>query len=152
MTRLSNYLPASDRKAYVQKHLTCGRVLYLFCRFTTPPKLKYLALVCRPVDGPCLIFTVNSEIGSWAADRAWIRSCQVRMCSSDYGFLAHDSYINCAEVHRLRQDEIETQLMADTAKIKGELMPQTRAAVVEAVAKATTVSKRHRDAIMASLS
>jgi hypothetical protein len=45
MDRLGDVFPEHEKQAHLDRQLTAGRVLYLFCEFTDPPKEKYLVLV-----------------------------------------------------------------------------------------------------------
>ena len=150
MARLGDHFPAEQQQEHITRHLTPGRVLYLFCDFTNPPKEKYLALVC---PGPVpLFFVVNSGISTYIQSRPERRTCQVSLPASDHDFLAHDSFLDCSEVvPDLREAEVRRQLVGDIGRIKGELSEAAKAQVISVVQTAHTISAAHKRAIEQAL-
>jgi len=68
--------------------------------------------------------------------------------AADYGFLTHDSFVNCAEpVRRFSESEIRGQLLADLGRIRGRLGATTIAEIIRAVQNATTISPYHKSLI-----
>ena len=72
--------------------------------------------------------------------------------ASDYGFLDHDSFIDCGNVYRLYQSDIEDEIRAEPTTIKGELHASTKQEILQVVQEATTISKRDKNLIVAGLS
>ena len=60
---------------------------------------------------------INSMINQYIQKRPRMLSCQVELKSSDYGFLSHDSYANCAQPIKARFD----LFVVDTMKYCGVL-------------------------------
>jgi hypothetical protein len=60
MPSLGDFFPQDDKEEYVNRNLKPGQILYLFSKFTNPPKEKYLVLAC-PGSTP-LLFVINSRI------------------------------------------------------------------------------------------
>ena len=150
MPRLGNNFPQSRRREWAQNQLTPGRVLYLFCEFTIPPKEKYLALVCRKPRP--LLFAVNSSLTSFVEKRPDFRKCQVSLSTRDYDFLRHDSFLNCSEViYSLQVGEIVDQLVADTTRTKGALNEITIQEITQVVRDARTISPIHKKLIERAL-
>ena len=151
MSRLGNNFPESRRREWAQNQLTPGRVLYLFCEFTTPPKEKYLAIVCRKPRP--LLFLVNSLVSSLVEKNSDLRKCQVSLSARDYDFLRHDSFLNCSEViDSLQVDEIVDQLVADATRIKGSLNEITIQEITQVVGDARTIIPIHKKLIERALS
>ncbi len=151
MSRLGSNFPESHRREWAENQLTPGRVLYLFCEFTTPPKEKYLAIVCRKPRP--LLFLVNSSLTSFVQKRPEFRKCQVSLSAGDYDFLRYDSYLNCSEViDSLRVEEIVDQLVADITRIKGSLNEITIQEIRQVVPDTKTISPIHKKLIERALS
>ena len=150
MGRLGDFFPEREKQTYIAGQLKPGQVLYLFCRFTNPQKETYLVLAC-PGTRP-LLLVVNSAIHPFIARQPDLLRCQAKLSVADYAFLEHDSYVNCAEViDCLDESEIESQVLTDVGRIKGELTTASRRAIVQAVQSARTVSTRHKRLIADSL-
>lgn len=150
MGKLGDHFPAEQRREYVDRHLVPGQVVYLHCDFTEPPKEKYLVLVCAGAEP--LFFVVNSSVHPYLSSRPELRRCQVRLNASGHPFLAHDSFINCAEVIRMSdQPSMVEQLANDIGRIKGTLDEATAKQVVVAVRRATTISPAEKRAIESAL-
>ena len=79
--------------------------------------------------------------------------CQVALVASDHAFLDHDSFVNCSEViDSMSSSNLLDQLVADPARIRGEVSAPARSRIVEAVRKARTISPLHKGRILAALS
>ena len=146
MVTIADFLDPESRQEYVSGKLAPGRVLYLFSRFSNPAKDKYLVLVCL---GPhALLLVINSRISQYVDQRQHLLSCQVSLRATDYGFLDHDSYIDCSKVITdFHEQTIRDQLLADTSRIKGELGPITKGLVLQAIRSARTISPLHKELI-----
>jgi hypothetical protein len=141
----------SGQSGSSQNRLQPGQVIYLFCPFTSPPKVKFLVIASLS-SSSALVFPINSQKGPYLCRRPWLLKCQVPIQASDYGFLDHDSFIDCGNVHRLYQSDIEDEIRADPTTIKGELHASTKQEILHVVQEATTISKRDKDLIVAGLS
>lgn len=150
MGNLGNFLSTNDRKTIIDRQLQPGRVLYLLCDFPEVSKDKYLVFLCPDVHP--LFFIINSSIHPYIVARPHLLSCQVRMASTDYDFLDHDSYIHCADVKTLfSDDEVRSQLFNDTSRIKGILLESTKREIIRVVQAARTLSRKHKRMIVAAL-
>lgn len=148
---LGDFVTDRDRTRVMEQSLQVGKVLRLFCEFTTPRKDKYLALV-HLADYP-LFLVINSRIPRLAQSNAAMLKCQVPISAADHGFLDHDSYVNCAQVvsdFTLRG--IKAQLLSSPGRVVGELSDSTRQQIVCAVRDADTITPHYQNLIIASLS
>lgn len=151
MSNLGSFFPPQDRRNYVNRQLKPGTVIYLHCNFTTPPKEKYLLIACWNTNP--LLFIINSKIHPYIAARPELLKCQIRMSVANYGFLAHDSYVNCSEViDSLNRTEVEEQILADINRIKGELDQAIKHTIMEAVQGSKTISPIYKKLIVGALS
>lgn len=66
------------------------------CRYTTPPKDKFVAIVCSNPNPHG--FLINSRIRPFIQNRPELLASQVLITATKYGFLEHDSYIDCSRV------------------------------------------------------
>jgi len=65
------------------------------CRFTKPPKSKFVAIVCA---NPKLYgFLINSTVCQFVQDRPELKECQVIITESQYRFLTHTSFVDCSK-------------------------------------------------------
>jgi len=124
VSELAAFFPEEARVDYVKRTLTAGRVLYLFCPFTEPPKEKYVILL--RLGNPTLLFLINSRIHDYIANRPDLAACQLLITQSDYEFLAHDSYIDCSNaIDDFSDKDVLDQIIGDISRVKGTLNPRT---------------------------
>ena len=74
------------------------------CRHTTPPKNKYVVIVC--LNPNPYGFLINSEIAPFIQKRPNLLSCQVSITAERYGFLDHNSYVNCGQLFSFKSSEL----------------------------------------------
>lgn len=147
---VGDFFPEEHQQSFIDKHLKAGVVLYLFCDFIDPPKNKYVLIVC--VTDPPKLFLINSEIPDFVQKNPDLKACQVKLKASDYSFLEHDCYVNCAEVVDAFDEEvIRSQLMSQMTRIKGELNQTTKNAIIMAVKGTRLISDYDKGLIMAAL-
>ena len=116
MGRLGDFFPKREKQKYIDRQLKPGQVLYLFCEFVTKSHQdKYLVLAytgTRP-----LLFIINSKIPPFAERRPDLHKCQVKLSASDYSFLDHDSFVDCAKViDHFDESEIRRQVIEDVGR------------------------------------
>jgi len=150
VSELAAFFPEEARVDYVKRTLTAGRVLYLFCPFTEPPKEKY-AILLR-LGNPTLLFLINSRIHDYIANRPDLAACQLLITQSDYEFLAHDSYIDCSNaIDDFSDKDVLDQIIGDISRVKGTLNPRTIQDMKRIVRQARTISAFHARIILSSL-
>ena len=150
MATIGNRFPECHRQEFTERNLTPGRILYLWCEFTTPPKDKYLVLACR--GAPPLLFLISSRIHPFIASRPDLLNCQVELRASEYDFLSHDSFVDCSKVvYSFDEQAIKNQLLSDLRKIKGEINQTTKNEIVKAVRNSRTISLYRKQLIIDSL-
>jgi len=106
-------------------------------RHTTPPKDKYVAIVCacpNPYG-----FLINSKIGAYKEARPRLRDCQVLISAAKYGFLAHDSYIDCSQLFSFKTGELDC-----IQKIQNN----TRASIKKVVSESTLIEPIYKKLIV----
>lgn len=108
------------------------------CRHTNPHKDKFVVVVCRDVE--YMGFLINSAISQYSLKRPYLLECQVMLGKSDYGFLFHDSYLDCARIYDFKDAEllIGLELIGD----------ETKSEIKTAVSKSSTVEKKYKDLIL----
>lgn len=147
---LGNRFPADYRHQSAARQLIPGRILYIYCDFTDPPKNKYLVVAC--VEPKLLVFVINSDIPPFARSNPDLLACQLELCASDNSFLHHNSYINCGEVeYSLDKDEIMQQISTDMDRVKGELAVAIKKDIVRIVQTARTISRKYAEWISNAL-
>jgi hypothetical protein len=150
VSELGVFFPEQERIDYAKRALTPGRVLYLFCPFTVPPKEKYAILLS--LGNPTLLFLINSRIHDYIADRPDLAACQLLIAQSDHEFLAHDSYIDCSNaIDDFSDKDVLDQITGDISRVKGTLNPRTIQDMKRIVRQARTISAFHARIILSSL-
>ena len=149
MGRLGDRFPDHERNRFVRRHQVPGKILYLFCHFTNPPKDKYLVLAS--VDPRPLVLVTNSAIHPFIRRNPHLLQCQVRLKAAEYAFLSHDSFVDCSRVYWFDSKEISAQLLVDANRVKGELSAASRAKITHAVQSASTLSPLHKRLIAKAL-
>ncbi len=147
---LGDLFPQDDKDDYINRHLKSGQVVYLFSRFTNPPKEKFLVIAYYGTKP--LLFAINSRIHPFIANRPDLNRRQVKLQTVDYDFLDHDSYINCSEViDSFDEDEIRQQILGELSRLKGKLTQVTKREIIRVVRGARTISRRNKKLIIRAL-
>ena len=90
------------------------------CRHTYPdPKDKFVAIVFRHLRP--MGFLINSNIHPYLKKRRNLLAAQIPISAIDYGFLDHDSYINCAELFQFEMSELKRYLQIIDNRTKKEI-------------------------------
>ena len=76
------------------------------CRHTSPPKNKYVALVCFHPNPHG--FLINSEVSAYIKKRPELLNSQVLVTSERYGFLGRNSYINCGRLFSFKRSDLSS--------------------------------------------
>lgn len=87
-------------------------------------------------------FLVNSTINKFISNRPQLCKCQIRLRQSDYGFLVHDSYLDCHHLYAFTDDELAIGI--------GTILDTTKAEIKAVVSEAKTIEKRYRNLILNS--
>ena len=103
-------------------------------------KDKFVVIVCRDIE--CMGFLINSTISRFIAKRPYMAECQITLSKLDYGFLFHDSYLDCARIYAFEDNELIVGLELVNDKTKAEIKT--------VVSKATTIEKRYQELILNS--
>ena len=74
------------------------------CRHTSPPKPKYIAIVC--LNPNPYGFLINSRIHPFIQTHPNLLSHQVSIAADKYGFLTHDSFIDCSRILSFKESEL----------------------------------------------
>jgi len=150
MPKIGDFFPEGERRESAARQLTAGRVLYLMCDFTHPPKNKFV-VVAAP-DDPPLLLVLNSKIHPYIIARPDLRDCQATLTAKEHDFLSRDSFLDCSRTYEsMSRETILWQLVGDVSRVKGELSATARIEVVEMIRRAKTISAVHRSRILAVL-
>ncbi|EPR6395354.1 hypothetical protein ACU70F_004096 [Salmonella enterica subsp. enterica serovar Anatum] len=133
-----------------ERGISPGDVLYLHCDFTTPPKVKYMVVVCCE---PLLVLLINSDINEFIKRNNDLMACQVEINREDHDFLKWDSFVNCIEAHAAFDLEIIKEKIAIKYGdvLKGRITDHCMRQVRCAVEISKTMVKRHKKLILAAL-
>jgi len=142
-------LPPEERRKLVNERLTPGRVLLLHCKFTVPPKEKFV-VVAAVVPSP-LFFVINSKVNDYIRKRDWLMQCQVEIRHEEHSFLNHRSFIDCTQVYQIPLSEVYAQIEREITRLKDEIRPEVRHQIIAAVKFSKTLSAKHKTDILLSL-
>lgn len=136
----------------IEEHITPGRMLYLTVCFphNNVKGDKYFVIVAVS-DFP-LLLKINSS-GKQTELGKKFKELQFKIKKSDYGFLDHDSYLDCGTVWEklLSKDEIIEQLTTDPSRIKGDLLAGHRNEIIRLTSKSKSINSRNKRAIAEEL-
>jgi len=149
MITFGEFLPEEQRLSFIERHLVPGQILYILTKFPQIQKNKYLLIVCD--NGSVASFVINSKIHKFKAKNENLRDCQVCIKNSDYNFLDRDSYVDCTKVHIVERENIVTQILNDTSRVKGPIDVTTKEQIVKAVNKARTLTPEQKVMILEAL-
>jgi hypothetical protein len=76
------------------------------CRHTTPPKRKYIAIVC--LNPNPYGFLINSRISPFIQSREKLLAHQISVTADKYGFLDHNSFIDCSQIFSFKEGELQS--------------------------------------------
>lgn len=135
-----------------QESFVAGRIFYLFCNFTNPPKNKFLVLAC-PTGKP-LFLVINSEISAFISKRDHLRECQVVIHKEDHHcFSKAYSYVDCSEVidKFTLQDVLDQCVNQDMGRIKEMITVEERNNIIAAIDKSETIIEIYKKRMLDGL-
>jgi len=139
MIRLRDLISREDKFKLSNFNTKPGQVIVLYCPFTFPiAKNKFTILLS---DNPHpLLFMINSK-PRLIRRSPKLDNTQIKIESSMYGFLSHDSFINCNEVIKdFSLADIYQQVSDDPSRIKGELVRETKLNIRQVVESSITIT------------
>lgn len=147
---LGDFLSEEEKWKFFTEQFQPGRILYLHCDFTTPPKPKYLLTCC--IEPRPHFFIINSGINEFKRLRHNLRNLQVRIECVSHPCLSDDSYIDCSTlIDGENIPDLEEQVMADIGRLKDPLDQDTKTAVLLATLMATTLSAQQKALVQEGL-
>lgn len=142
-------LSPEERARIISERLVPGAMLHLFCKFTRPPKEKFLIFVFRQNEAK--FFVINSTINAFIAARPNLAKCQVVVTKKAHDFLDYDSYADCTALVCVDFEDVQMQLNGDISRIKGNIAPDLRAEIQAAVKFSRTLSDVEKSNILMAL-
>ncbi len=151
MNSFGDSFPPELKEKLINDSLVPGKVLYLHCDFTKPPKNKFLVIVnTAPL---VMMFIINSGINTFIANNPVLNALQIRIEPGHYPFLKHNSYIACHELNtRFTIEEIKSQLENDLTLIKGDLTAATKNEIIKQANGSVLYSSVQKDLIARNFS
>jgi hypothetical protein len=141
------------KRALIKAKITAGNVFHVFCNFITPPDFKYVVVLYKSdEDDFLLISLINSEINQFIEKDPALKTCQVKLLASNYTFLRHDSYLNCAKVfYQIDVEDIVDHLLVRPQDHKGCIIDGDKLEIIQAIIGAKTLSEIDKNCIVESL-
>jgi mRNA-degrading endonuclease toxin of MazEF toxin-antitoxin module len=87
-------------------------------------------------------FLVNTGVNKFISQRPYLLECQVVLSKSDYGFLFHDSYLDCTQIYAFEDTELVIGI--------GQVNDKTKTEIKTIVSKARTIAPHYRNLILSS--
>lgn len=136
---LGDSFPDKKKREYVDRSLVSGTIVRLHCRFTNPPKHKFLLLLS--VDPVLRFFVINTRPNAFLLRN--FPQQQISITQSDYSFLSRDSTIDCSDPRSdIRLDDLRAAASADIGTIKGKITDRDRQAVRTAIQQNRAIEQR----------
>lgn len=145
---LGDSFPDRKKREYVDRSLVSGAIVRLHCRFTNPPKHKFLLLLS--VTPEPVFFVINSQPNPFVLHN--FPDMQIQINQRDYPFLSHDSTIDCSTPRSdFTAEELRAEAIADLGKIKGRLNDRDRLVVRGAIQRNRTIEARMKRTLLLEL-
>ena len=117
-----------------------GRILRLFCSFTSPPKEKFVVVVAT--NPLCLGFLINSNPTALQKSKKHLSDELISVSAKDgYAFLTNPqpSVLDCTFAADLDFDETVAQLTQDSSRVLGLITDATRKQIIDVVGESMTL-------------
>jgi hypothetical protein len=145
---LGDSFPDKKKREYVDRSLVTGAIVRLHCRFTNPPKHKFLLLLS--VASVPVFFVINSQPNRFVLHN--FPDLQIQINRRDYSFLSHDSTIDCSTPRSdFTAKELRAEALADLGMIKGRLTDRDRLVVRSAIQRNRTIEARLKRTLLNEL-
>jgi len=106
--------------------------------YTVPlPKNKYVVIVC--CDDYPRGFLVNTSVHAWIQIDGQKMAAQVPIPAANHPCLDHDSYVDCCDLYRFEEFQLQDKRSAVSEPVKG--------AILAAVGGSKTIIRRYRELI-----
>lgn len=146
---LGDFLDDEHKRKYIHSKLIPGAVIYRFCDFTKPPKLKYLLVL--QVQTETLVFTINSEINNFIKSKKCLLDAQISIDQATHEFLDYDSYISCIEVEKMDTACLVEEIMGNMDVLRGSISADLKSKVIDTIQDSFTLSPAEIASLVASL-
>lgn len=109
------------------------------CRHTTPPKNKYVITFKHSNDIYLGIF-INSQMTDFAKRSNHIKPCIAQIKQETDTFLAHDSFVNCADVY--------TYSIEDLIQFEGYVSQEAQVEIKKAITRCPVMKFKWKTSIL----
>lgn len=94
-------------------------------------------------------FFINSWVNEFIQRKPEMAKLQVALAQSDYGFLSHNSFLNCSSLITIDKVKLSRSIASGRTTIKGELSAADISRVLELVRGSKLYSRLERDTFFA---
>ena len=94
-------------------------------------------------------FFINSRINQFISNKEEMLNLQIPIAPESYGFLTHESYLNCASLTTIDKNKLASSIASGQTSIKGSLSRADINSVLEKVRSSKLYSKVERDSFFA---
>ena len=147
---LGDYLNDEQKRLFILTKLKPGAVIYRFCDFTKPPKIKYLLVLQVQTD--TVVFVINSEINRFIQSKKCLRDAQIVIDQASHSFLDYDSYIDCTDIEQIDTACLVEEIMQDLNILKEPITAELKVKVIATILDSFTLSPSDIASLIASLS
>lgn len=120
MQSLSDLFP---KQQYAQLNIKRGTVFFMHVNFTNPPKEKFCMVIdCTSNSDKVALVVINTVPNQNVYRTQALISLHYKITKSDYPFLKHDSYVDCANLVEFDKTTLYDGAVANPNSLKGEIM------------------------------
>ncbi|MXV14314.1 hypothetical protein [Hufsiella ginkgonis] len=122
MTSLADAFSNEERARFANDSLAIGVVIKIFVVDTTPPKEKRVIVMGESFDR-LLVATVyiNTELNENVFPTDELKSLNPQFLSENRDYLAHDSYVDCSNLHPIKKELLANIIAGDPSRVLGNL-------------------------------
>ena len=145
MASLGEFFGDSHKDAFAQQAVTVGAVVKVWLTTTTPPKEKRIIIVGTTASGDYLgVVLINSNI-NWNVHRNRdIIDFQYFLRAEECGFLDHDSYADCLNLHEISRSRVVAEVLVDFQKALGQVDGDLYAEILARVKSSPAITQKTR--------
>jgi hypothetical protein len=128
---LRGALPPEVQRALVERTLSPGTIIHVYCPFISKPNNKFLLIAC--IDPDPVVFVINSKPHPFIL-RSFM-DLQIRLDPTESDFLTHESFIDCSNPNdtMAMRDYVDLIINDPTAGRRMEINERTRTEVIKAI-------------------
>lgn len=106
---------------------------------------KFFVVIGENADEVIGAFFINSNINDFLFSKPKMLALQVGLGPDDYPFLTHNSYLNCAQIIRIKKVDLINDIQSRVAQKRGKLLDVDIDTVLERVRSSALFSPSEKE-------